>query len=925
MRYYLTILILLLARFYAYAQGYEWTNTIPGTNPQKVNAIATDQAGNVYATGVFYSVVDFDPGTGVSSLDAGVGGDVFVVKYDVNGVFQWAFGFGQNVIDDEGTGIEIGSDGSIYLTGFFSGSVDFDPGAGTTTLITDNFSIDLFVAKYDQDGNYIWAFNVGGPNEDATTSLTLDDFGHVYVAGRYNSTVDFDPSVGSALLVSAGATDDMFVAKYDINGNYKWAIGAGSGSADDLSKAIDTDLDGNVYVTGEFRFTADFDPSGGVANLTYAGTDDVFVAKYDSLGVYVWAYAIGNSNSDKVFGLSIDSLSNIYLTGTFLGTIDIDLLGGVSNLTSAGSDMYITKFDSDANYIWANSIGSSSQAIIGYGLTIDDSNNVFVGGNFTGTIDFDPSAGVYTETGLGSFDVFLAKYDELGNFVWAGALGNGGLDEGFAITTDINYHVLLGGSFSATVDFNPSANTDNYTSLGLGDGFVTKWNQCTEPDIPTITSSVNNICSGASVGLSITLGNLNNATDWEWYTSSCGTNSIGTGVNITVTPTQDTDYYVRGEGGCIVASTCANISLTILPAYNLSVSASICDGSNFTFPDGSVSALATVQTSNLNSVYGCDSMIVTTLTVNNIYNISTTAILCDGGIYTFPDGNTSSVDATNTSSLICITGCDSVIITSLTVMPIYSSSATAVICDNETYTFPDGSTGSTSGIQSSTLQSIAGCDSVIATDLTVNATYLEQVSASICEGETYTFPDGSLGVSSEIQASTYVAVNGCDSIIETDLTVLILPIVNIGSDTLVCGDSLQLDGGVGMNSYSWSNGDTVQFTMVYVDGTYNVNVVGSNGCQNTDQIIVDFDACNSIVEHTSNAMIIYPNPTQGVVYINDENDYIVSIYNTIGKLIIEGHITAREPFDLNLVPAGLYILKATDVNQNFFIYKILKY
>ena len=300
---------------------------------------------------------------------------------------------------------------------------------------------------------------------------------------------------------------------------------------------------------------------------------------------------------------------------------------------------------------------------------------------------------------------------------------------------------------------------------------------CTAPPVPCIapnslvvTASADTICNGTSVTLTIS-GNLNSATDWQVYEDSCGGIIVGTGTSVSVSPTTTTTYYVRGEGGCITPGACATSEVVVNTVYTSNATASVCDGITYTFPDGSSSTTSTTQISTLTSSNGCDSIITTELTVTPVYNLSESASICGGVLYTFPDGDTSTIATVHTSFLSTVNGCDSTITTTLTEDSAYSTSVTATMCPGSTYTFPDSSTSTTTTTQVSTLVSAGGCDSVITTALVVAPTYNLTESVSVCSGGTHTFPDGTTSTTAMTHTSNLTTVIGCDSIITSTLSV----------------------------------------------------------------------------------------------------------------------------------------------------------
>jgi hypothetical protein len=436
-------------------------------------SVATDAAGNVYVTGYFSGEVDFDPGPGTANVTSTGGQDVFVAKYSSPGSLVWVRGFGGTEAD-QAFGIAVDGGGSVYTTGYFYGTADFDPGAGTASL-TSAGEYDVFVSKLDSAGNYLWARQVGGSGGDTARAIAVDGAASVYTVGYFQGTADFDPGAGTGNLTSAGQ-EDMFVSKLDSAGNYVWARQLG-GSSDDRGYGIAVDRGGNVYTTGWFYGTADFDPSLGTATFVSFGEYDVFVSKLDSAGNYVWARQLGGGSGNVGYGIAVDGGGSVYTTGYFNGTADFDPGSGTANLaTPSGEDVFVSKLDSAGNYVWARQLGGSSDDW-GYGIAVDGGGNVYATGLFQGTADFDPGPIIANLTSGGDRDVFLNKLDSDGNYVWARQLGRSGYDIGYGIAVDGGGNVYSTGCFSGTGDFDPGPGTFNLTSAGGGDIFVSKLTQ----------------------------------------------------------------------------------------------------------------------------------------------------------------------------------------------------------------------------------------------------------------------------------------------------------------------------------------------------------------------------------------------------------------------------------------------------------------
>ena len=454
-----------------FASGdFAWAKGIGGTSDDDGNGIAADSSDNVYTVGSFHGTVDFDPGAGTSNLVSAGSYDIFISKLDSSGNFVWAKSMG-GAGYDIGSSIALDSSGNVYTTGHFQGTADFDPGAGTANL-TSAGGDDIFISKLDGNGDFVWARSMGGTSYDDGYSIAVDSGSNIYTTGRFVDIVDFDPGSGIYNLTSAG-NDDIFVSKLDSSGNFVWAKSMG-GTINDLGYGIAVDSNDNVYTTGYFWDTVDFDPGPGISTLTSVGIFDVFISKLDSNGNFVWAKGMGGVTYDVGSGISVDSSGNVYTTGTFGDTVDFDPSAGTSNLTSVGGwDIFVSKLDSNGDFVWAKNTGGVSDEY-GNGIALDISGNIYTTGSYNGTVDFDPGAGTFNLTSAGFTDIFVAKLDSGGDFIWAKSMGGVSDGNGNDVALDSSGNVYTTGAFYHTVDFDPGPSIFNLTSAGGNDIFISK-------------------------------------------------------------------------------------------------------------------------------------------------------------------------------------------------------------------------------------------------------------------------------------------------------------------------------------------------------------------------------------------------------------------------------------------------------------------
>jgi len=304
----------------------------------------------------------------------------------MNGNFLWAVQDGGGSID-QGRGIAIDDAGNSYTTGFFEGTATI--GDSTFNSVGD---LDIFIAKYDVNGNFLWAVQDGDSSIDIGYGIAVDNAGNSCTIGFFEGTA----TIGDSTFNSVGS-NDIFIAKYDMNGNFLWAVQDGGGSSD-VGYGIAVDNAGNSYSTGGFRGTATI----GDSTFNSVGDLDIFIAKYDMNGNFLWAIQDGGGSFDQGRGIAVDNAGNSYSTGGFRGTATI----GDSTFNAVGDlDLFITKYDMNGNFLWAIQDGGGSTDI-GRGIAVDDAGNSYTTGFFEGTATIGDS----TFNAVGSFDTFIAKY-----------------------------------------------------------------------------------------------------------------------------------------------------------------------------------------------------------------------------------------------------------------------------------------------------------------------------------------------------------------------------------------------------------------------------------------------------------------------------------------------------------------------------------
>lgn len=352
--------------------------------------------------------------------------------------FQWAVqggGAGSNSTSDKGEAVATDSQGNVIITGIFEGTAQF----GTQSL-TSAGSNDIFVAKYDTEGNIIWAVKAGGTQLDWAKAICTDKNDNIIITGQFSGTATF----GTSTTLTASSTD-IFTAKYNSNGVLQWAKKEG-GSSVDRGLAVAADTSGNIIVTGDFSGSVSF----GSTNLTSAGAADVFLLKYNAAGNVQWAKKAGNTVNDRACAVTTDPAGNIYIAGSFGGTVTF----GTTTLTATGgsndTDIFTAKYDAAGNVVWAKKGGSNSIVVEeARGIAIDNSQNIYVTGLFGGSCTF----GGQNITSAGGSDAFLAKYNNSGDIQWAAAGGGTQDDEGTAVAVAPNGKITITGFYKGSATF----------------------------------------------------------------------------------------------------------------------------------------------------------------------------------------------------------------------------------------------------------------------------------------------------------------------------------------------------------------------------------------------------------------------------------------------------------------------------------------
>jgi hypothetical protein len=392
---------------------WQWTTVWGGPENVVPYAISLDDSGDIFVSGGFDGVADFDPGPGMDSHTSMGKADAFLSKFDNSGSWLWTKSWGD--FDQEAAvSVDATHPNFVYVCGQFNGTVDFNPDAPVDDH-TGNGIYDPYVSQFDHNGNFNWARTWGGSIDDRADSVVADDMGNVYIAARYGGEVDFDPGPGEFIKTATGFLDST-LTKLDSNGAFQWV--RTWGGADGFAEPLDTATNGtgSIVITGYFVLTCDFDPGPGVDEHTSNGASDAYIVLYDLDGNYQWAETFGGLSS--VFGSAINMRADgtFMLMTTFEGTIDADPgPGSDEKITNGFRDILVSRFDATGNYQWGRAFGSVNWDYASDVYFYSTGENYSVG-SFQGLIDFDPGSSEEFHDPVGLTDSFLLRMSPDGDW-----------------------------------------------------------------------------------------------------------------------------------------------------------------------------------------------------------------------------------------------------------------------------------------------------------------------------------------------------------------------------------------------------------------------------------------------------------------------------------------------------------------------------
>jgi hypothetical protein len=437
------------------AQNFSWAKKGGLWAYDYGNGISHDNAGNIYVAGKYEMNAKF----GGVTLPCQGNHDMYLAKYDPAGNMTWIRTAG-GYTGDYATSVACDGSNYVYVAGEIEGTNALIKFSNSPITLTCQSSNDIMLAKYDLSGNLLWARRAGSPYYEKALGVTYDAAGNVYICGLFNKYAKF----GGTTTIYGYGGNDIFLAKYDANGNFLWVRNAGSPGRDE-AKSVKVDAAGNVYICGLYKNNCKF----GSATLSAGGEYyNAFLAKYSSSGTLQWVRTGGGNYDDAAWGLALDESGKIYIAGEFNGDA---YFSGTKIWTTGRADVLVACYNPDGGLQWIRKAGGelSDRA---RGLTCKG-DKLYITGQFGKTAYF----GAKTLNGADSSDIFVASLNTSGTFLWAMAAGGQpdayeplGYESGIAVTVDASDNVyatgamLNGGTFGGTT----------LTAYARTDVFITK-------------------------------------------------------------------------------------------------------------------------------------------------------------------------------------------------------------------------------------------------------------------------------------------------------------------------------------------------------------------------------------------------------------------------------------------------------------------
>ena len=787
--------------------------------------------------------------------------------------------------------------GNIYSTGTFYRTIDFDPSSGTF-LLTSSRSSDAFISKHDRAGKLVWVKQIKGTNTSRGYSIVLDDSSNVYTTGYFQGNADFDPSSGTFMLYSRPTNQiDVYVSKLDSNGQFIWAKQMG-GYGTDIGETITRGATGNLFIGGTFQGVADFDPSSSNLNLRSNGGRDGFICSLTSNGLLNWAKSFGGSRNDEVKSI-VTSGSLVYSTGVFQDTVDFDTDTSKYIVTSQGrSDAFIHILDTSGAFQKVTTISGNGWNW-GYGLALDNSDNILATGFFETTTSFGDSTKQITLSSKGRRDSYVSKYNKTGKLLWAKSFSGTNELMGMSVASDSLNNIYALGRFYGKADFDPDSSSSYYLNSTAPNVYITRL------DSNGKFQYVSQFDGGQNESWSVEVNPFNEILTSGFFYDSTDFDP-GTGIHKLIAKGKP-NAFITLLSQCEFTDT--NYSMIVCDSARSPSSKYVWNKSG-------------IYNDTLVNSSGCDSIIIINLTINRSVRDTTISTSCD--VFISPSGKIWPSTGIYYDTIPTTKGCDSLLVINLTIKNSVLDTLYLNGCDS--IRSPSGSyLWTAKGVYQDTLTASNSCDSVLTVFVELGFTKFTNIQDTSCSE--VTSPSGKYVWSATgVYYDTLPSATNCDSILKYNL---IIPIGNVS----VKDSSGFLVAMTPFNKFQWLeckeqlnplNGENKRL--------YKYKKSGEFAVEATEYSCIDTSSCiettlsGTLTFENSSIVRIYPNPTKGFLIIeSDKTIHTVEILTLSGALIFD-KLVNHNFIELNIdnISSQLILIKVSYENGEVESLKIDK-
>lgn len=851
-----------------------WAKGIHSSYYSIVRSMALDSSDNIYLTGDFAGLVDFDP----DPINQFFLGDTiniystietFICKVSANGDFVWAKSFEQKNVSpphlgiNRGTSIEIDNNQDIIITGTFTDTVDFDPSSGTLYVNSDypaqyanNSYSNSYLVKLTNDGLLKWVKRFNSLNYNGlylpADPLEVDNFGNIYFASSFYHILSFNTDTGTITLNSTYNISN-FICKLDTSGNVLWAKKIGTNNMDWFS-GIDLDQFNNLYLMSRMSGIPYYDST----KITVDGNKNsgTLLCKIQPDGNMERASFITEFNDLIIFSFSISNKGDkLYSTGDFTGkaTFNFDSISSLTMNTPTFNQtskfIYCLDLRQDSSWVkFINGKGGGRS----FAISIDNYNNVYTNGFFNDTVDFNPGNGTEIRVSKGGANTYLHKLSPC------------------TIKKSIKQDTICGAD-SLVIGNNVYKTTGNYIDSYIAregcDSLVT-----TQLYVKPLKSDTlkHRFCYGDSVVIQ------NQTYKTQGYL----------------------DFRFPLTDGC---DSIFVIEIKVDPIQITSDTFSICKGDSIQVGQKFYTESGNYQ-DTLQDIKGCDSIIYTQLTVNSNEIINQLIGICEGDSLEV-GFNTYKLSGNYTDTLITNLGCDSIVNTTLTVNQQKIINQSIVLCFGEGITIGDR-VYTIGGSYIDTLQTSNGCDSIISTNLSISPKIETNQSVHLCRGDSI-LVGGVFYSNSGYYTDTLTTAFGCDSVILTKITKATHSIDTTIFNSLKSNDSATTYQWLDCeNNFAPINGATNPLFTYYRSGSYAVQLTQYDCTDTTDCYKRELQSFESDI------FKIYPNPSNGNFKVEVTSFGELNVYDSNGKFISALNcIPGVNELSMLSLANGVYVLR----------------